>query len=150
MTVPGKYVTLSNGHLAAQKNNANGTRTDTWKMELPHSPYLFMMAVGDFKIHKDSWHGKEVSYYLEPKYAPYAKDNFGLVPEAIDFFSKTLGLTSPGTNMRKWWSVIMWVGRWKTQPLPYLAQHLPKENLWIATIIRVLNMNCFTSGLATL
>ena len=95
MTVPGKYVTLSNGRLASQKNNADGTRTDTWKMELPHSPYLFMMAVGDFKIIKDSWHGKEVSYYLEPKYAPYAKDNFGVIPEAIDFFSKTLGVDFP-------------------------------------------------------
>ncbi|MEZ2337379.1 M1 family aminopeptidase [Mucilaginibacter sp. RCC_168] len=95
MTVPGKYVTLSNGRLASQKNNADGTRTDTWKMELPHSPYLFMMAVGDFKIIKDSWHGKEVSYYLEPKYAPYAKDNFGVIPEAIDFFAKTLGVDFP-------------------------------------------------------
>src|SRR6202012_1058203 len=44
MTVPAKYVTLSNGKLVSQKNNADGTRTDTWKMELPHSVYLFMMA----------------------------------------------------------------------------------------------------------
>ncbi|WEA00575.1 M1 family metallopeptidase [Mucilaginibacter sp. SJ] len=95
MTVPRKYVSLSNGRLESQKNNPDGTRTDTWKMELPHSPYLFMMAVGDFKIIKDSWHGKQVSYYLEPKYAPYAKDNFGVVPEAIDFFSKTLGVDFP-------------------------------------------------------
>jgi len=34
MTVPAKYVTLSNGRLASQKNNADGTRTDTWKMVL--------------------------------------------------------------------------------------------------------------------
>lgn len=95
MTVPGKYVTLSNGRLVGQRKNMDGTRTDTWKMELPHSPYLFMMAVGDFEIYKDSWHGKEVSYYLEPKYAPYAKDMFGLVPEAIGFFSKTLGVNFP-------------------------------------------------------
>ena len=95
MTVPSKYVTLSNGRLASQKNNMDGSRTDTWKMELPHAPYLFMMAVGDFKIYKDKWHGKEVSYYLEPKYAPYAKDIFGLTPEAIGFFSKTLGVDFP-------------------------------------------------------
>ncbi|SHN35316.1 M1 family metallopeptidase [Mucilaginibacter sp. OK098] len=95
ITTLSKYTTLSNGRLASQKNNADGTRTDTWKMELPHSPYLFMMAVGDFKIYKDSWHGKEVSYYMEPKYAPYAKDMFGLVPEAMEFFSKTLGVDFP-------------------------------------------------------
>ncbi|MBL4675214.1 MAG: M1 family metallopeptidase [Mucilaginibacter sp.] len=95
MTVPAKYVTLSNGRLASQKVNGDGTRTDTWKMELPHSPYLFMMAVGDFKIVKDTWRGKEVSYYLEPKYAPYARDIFGFTPEVMEFYSKTLGVDYP-------------------------------------------------------
>jgi aminopeptidase N len=95
MTVPKQYVTLSNGRLALQKINKDGTRTDTWKQELPHSPYLFMMAVGDFKIYKDKWRNKEVSYYLEPKYAPYAKDIFGFTPEVMEFYSKTLGVDYP-------------------------------------------------------
>lgn len=95
MTVPAKYVTLSNGRLAVQKLNGDGTRTDTWKMELPHSPYLFMMAVGDFKIYHDKWRDKEVNYYLEPKYAPYAKQIFGMTPELIEFYSKTLGVDYP-------------------------------------------------------
>ena len=95
MTVPAKYVTLSNGRLAAQKTNTNGTRTDTWKMELPHSPYLFMMAVGDFKIFRDKWRDKEVNYYLEPAYAPYAKQIFGSTPEMMEFFSKKLGVDFP-------------------------------------------------------
>ncbi|MCA6438512.1 MAG: M1 family aminopeptidase [Sediminibacterium sp.] len=95
MTVPNKYVTLSNGKLISQKENTDGTRTDSWKMDLPHSPYLFMMAVGDFKIYKDNWRGKEVSYYLEPKYAPFAKEIFGETPEAIDFFSNILGINYP-------------------------------------------------------
>ena len=95
MTVPSKYVTLSNGKLVTQVKNSNGTRTDTWKMELPHSPYLFMMAVGDFKIYKDKWKDKEVSYYLEPAYAPFAKDIFGKTPEMIGFFSKILNLDYP-------------------------------------------------------
>ena len=90
MTVPGKYVTLSNGALTSQKKNADGTRTDTWKMDLPHSPYLFMMAVGNFKIYHDHWRNKPVDYYLEPKYAPYAKQIFGMTPELIEFYSKTL------------------------------------------------------------
>ncbi len=95
MTVPDKFVTLSNGRLASQKMNSDGTRTDTWKMELPNSPYLFMMAAGDFKIHKDNWKGKEVSYYLEPKYAPYAKEIFGETPEVIEFFSNITGMQYP-------------------------------------------------------
>jgi len=95
MTVPSKYVTLSNGRLTSQVAHSDGTRTDTWKMDLPHSPYLFMMAVGDFKIYKDKWRDREVSYYLEPKFAPYAKQIFGNTPEMIEFFSKTLGVDYP-------------------------------------------------------
>ncbi len=95
MTVSSKYVTLSNGRLVSQKNNTDNTRTDTWKMDQPHSPYLFMMAVGDFKIYKDTWRGKEVSYYLEPQYAPFAKQIFGNTPEMLEFFSKKLGVDYP-------------------------------------------------------
>ena len=95
MTVPAKYVTLSNGKLIAQKTNTDGTRTDTWKMDLPHSPYLFMMAVGDFKVYHDKWKNVPVDYYLEPKYAPYAKEIFGDTPEMIDFYSKLLGVDYP-------------------------------------------------------
>jgi aminopeptidase N len=95
MTVLSKYVTLSNGKLVSQKANTNGTRTDTWKMDLPHSPYLFMMAVGDFKIYKDTYKGKEVNYYLEPKYAPYAKAIFGKTPKMMGFFSQVTGVEYP-------------------------------------------------------
>ena len=95
MTVKSKYTTLSNGKLISQKPNADGTRTDTWKMDLPHSPYLFMMAIGDFKITKDTYKGKEVNYYLEPKFAPYAKQIFGKTPEMMKFYSEILGLDYP-------------------------------------------------------
>jgi len=95
MTVPSKYVSLSNGRLVSQKKNLDGTRTDTWKMDLPHAPYLFMMAVGDFKIFHDHWKNKEVNYYLEPKYAPYAKQIFGNTPEMISYFSKITGIDYP-------------------------------------------------------
>ena len=95
MTVPSKYVTLSNGYLASSKPAGPGLRTDTWKMDLPHAPYLFMMAVGDFKIYKDTWRGKEVSYYLEPKYAPFAKQIFGNTPDMLEFFSNRLGVEYP-------------------------------------------------------
>lgn len=95
MTVPAKYTTLSNGLLISQKSNTDGTRTDTWKQKLPHSPYLFMMAIGDFKVYKDKWRNKEVNYYLEPKYFPYAKAVFGQTPEMMEFFSKALGVDFP-------------------------------------------------------
>ncbi|GAB3848512.1 M1 family metallopeptidase [Hymenobacter terrigena] len=95
MTVPAKYVTLSNGRMVSSTPAGPGLRTDVWKMELPHAPYLFMMAVGDFKIYKDTWRGKEVNYYLEPKYAPFAKQIFGNTPDMMEFYSNRLGVEFP-------------------------------------------------------
>ncbi len=47
LTVPSKYVSLSNGLLVKQVDNKNGTRLDVWKMDLPHAPYLFFIGIGD-------------------------------------------------------------------------------------------------------
>lgn len=95
VTVDNKYVTLSNGKLMSQKKNADGTRTDYWKMELPHAPYLFFLGVGDYAIVKDSWKGKEVNYYVEPEYASVAKKIFGNTPEMMTYFSKITGVEYP-------------------------------------------------------
>ena len=95
MTVPGKYVTLSNGKLISQVKNTDGTRTDHWKMDLPHSPYLFFMGVGDYTIIHDTYKGKEVNYYVEPAYAPVARQIFGLTPEMMGFYSRILGIEYP-------------------------------------------------------
>jgi aminopeptidase N len=95
MTVPDKYVTLSNGKLVSQKKNVDGTRTDTWKMDLPHAPYLLFMGVGDYAIIKDSYKGKEVSYYVDKEYASVARKIFGLTPEMIAFYSKITGIDYP-------------------------------------------------------
>ena len=95
MTVPAKYVTLSNGKLASQKKNTDGTRTDTWKMDQPHAPYLFFMGVGEYAVIKDKYKDKEVSYYVEKEYAPVARKIFGGTPEMIALFSKLTGVDYP-------------------------------------------------------
>jgi len=95
MTVPDRFTTLSNGSLISQHKNTDGTRTDTWKMRHPNSPYLFMMAVGPFTIVKDHWKGIPVNYYVEKAYAPYALDIFGHTPAMIEFYSHILGVPYP-------------------------------------------------------
>ncbi len=95
MTVPSKYVSLSNGLLVSQTQNGDGTRTDHWKMDLPHAPYLFFMGVGDFTIVKDYYKGKEVSYYVEKEYGPVARRIFGHTPEMIAFYSRITGIDYP-------------------------------------------------------
>ena len=95
LTVPAKYVTLSNGKLMSQKNNSDGTRTDYWKMDLPHAPYLLFIGVGDYAIVKDQYKGKEVAYYVEKEYAPVARKIFGNTPEMMGFYSRILGVEYP-------------------------------------------------------
>lgn len=95
ITVQKKFKTLSNGELVYSRENANGTRTDYWRMEQPHAPYLFMMAVGDFAVYTDDWQGKKVQYYVEKPYLKYAKGIFGHTPEMLSFFSKKLGEPFP-------------------------------------------------------
>ncbi len=95
ITVPDRFVTLSNGLMESSVKNADGTRTDYWKFMMPHAPYLFFMAVGEFDIVKDTWKNIPVDYYVESKYAPYAKEIFGHTPEMIEFFSNLTGVTYP-------------------------------------------------------
>jgi aminopeptidase N len=92
MTVPDTLVTLSNGLCTSRRKNADGTRTDTWEMTIPHAPYLFMMAVGRYAVVVDKWRDKDVEYYVEPAYEPYARMIFGKTPRMMEFFSKQLGV----------------------------------------------------------
>ena len=94
ITVPKKYVTLSNGALISQTYQET-TRTDYWKMDQKHAPYLFFLGVGAFEIIKDVYKDIEVSYYVEKEYAKYAKDIFGNTPEMLQFFSEKLGVEYP-------------------------------------------------------
>lgn len=95
ITVEEGLETLSNGALVSSKKNGDGTKTDYWKMDLPHAPYLFMMMIGDFARVKDSWNDKNVEYMVYPEYESSAKDIFGHTPEMLTFFSDLLDYPYP-------------------------------------------------------
>lgn len=106
LTVPSKYVSLSNGLLIKQVDNKNGTRLDVWKMNQPHAPYLFFIGIGDYAVIKDAHviedkkaiDGKrkiEVSYYIEKAYEKEARKIYGKTPEMIAFYEKILGIPFP-------------------------------------------------------
>ncbi|MFN0213351.1 MAG: M1 family aminopeptidase [Saprospiraceae bacterium] len=95
ITVEDKYKTLSNGLLLSSKKNADGTRTDYWKMDKPHAPYLFMMAIGEYAVVKDKWKGIDVDYYVEPKFEAYARDIYPYTVEMLEFFSTKLNFAYP-------------------------------------------------------
>lgn len=97
LTVPDSFVTLSNGRLTSQKKDKGGNlRTDTWETDMPIQTYAVMFAIGRFAIVKDKeWKGKEVSYYVEPEFAPYAKEMFKNTPEMVEYFSNITGVPYP-------------------------------------------------------
>jgi aminopeptidase N len=95
LTVADKFKTLSNGVLVSSKKNPDGTRTDYWKMDKPHAPYLFMMAIGEYAVVKDKWRGIDVDYYVEPKFEPHARDIYPYTVEMLDFFSNKLNYPYP-------------------------------------------------------
>ena len=96
LTVPKHFTTLSNGLLKNSKENADGTKTDTWFQNIPHSVYLSMIAAGDFKKVTDStFKAFEVSYYVERQYEKYAYSIFGRTPEMIRYFEELLQTKYP-------------------------------------------------------
>jgi aminopeptidase N len=95
ITVEEKFKTLSNGVMKESKKNSDGSHTDHWVMDMPQAPYLVMMAAGDFAVVTEKWEGKDIMYYVEPKYEKYAKTIYKNVPEILTFFSNKLGVKYP-------------------------------------------------------
>ncbi|GJM31465.1 MAG: aminopeptidase [Saprospiraceae bacterium] len=95
VTVEDRFKTLSNGIMVSSKSNGDGTRTDYWKMDQPHAPYLFMLAIGEYAVVKEEWEGIPLAYYVEPEYKTDAKAIFAHTPEMLSFFSEKLGIKYP-------------------------------------------------------
>lgn len=95
--VPKKYITISNGTLINRKEEGS-FRTDYWKMEKKHAPYLFFFGVGEFEIIKDNYKEVPVNYYVEKAFASNAKSVFGNTPEMLRFFSDKLGVEFPWSS----------------------------------------------------
>ena len=89
---PGEvYTAISNGALLNVRRRG-ATRTFHWKHNVPHSPYLVSLAVGEFSEIKDKWKHVPVLYYCPPGREEDSKRAFGKTPKMIDFFSRKLGV----------------------------------------------------------
>jgi aminopeptidase N len=95
LTVDREYKTLSNGVLVGSLANSDGTRTDYWKQDKPHAPYLVMIAVGKFEIIKDYWRDMPVFVYIEQKDIQKAGPVFKKTSKMIEFYSLSLKYDYP-------------------------------------------------------
>lgn len=95
LTVADKYLTLSNGRKIMSRKNDDGTRTDHWKQDKPHAPYLAMIAVGEFHEEMDMWNNIPLHYIVEKGFGKHAKKIFNHTPEMLSFFSDKLKYPYP-------------------------------------------------------
>ncbi len=95
LTVEDKYHTLSNGIKKSSIKNIDGTRTDHWKLDKPHPPYLAMIAVGEFEVEEEEWNNIPLHYYVEKGFGKHAKKIFNHTKEMMTFFSDVLRYPYP-------------------------------------------------------
>ncbi len=95
VTIAEDKMSLSNGFFIGTTFNEDGTKTDHWKLDKVHAPYLTMLFVGKFTLVKDAWRNKDLYYIVEPEYTKRAKEIFGRTPEMLSFFSDKLGVEYP-------------------------------------------------------
>ncbi len=89
VTVGAPNKVLSNGRLIKVEENADeSTKTYYWSQDLPHSTYLFMLAIGPFAVIEDSLGDLPIDYWVYPKDVEDARWIFAKTPAMIDFYSK--------------------------------------------------------------
>ena len=98
LTVEERYLTVSNGLLAGQVHNGDGTRTDHWVLDQPHAPYLAAVVVGEFVEVKDTVDQLPLRYIVEKEFEQGARKVFRHTPEMVRFFSENLGVAFPWPN----------------------------------------------------
>lgn len=96
LTVPQEMQTLSNGFLiSSEEQPRNNTRTDYWRLDKPHTPYLFALAVGEFDI-TDRWVDDiYYAYYTEPRYADYKDLIYERTEDIMEYFEQQFGYSYP-------------------------------------------------------
>lgn len=94
-TVPGGFTAVSNGRLALDRVNRDGTRTMHWRQEKPAVSYLVSLIVAPLVKLTDRWKGVPVDYYVYAQDSALARPLFGVTPDMIDVFSRLTGVPYP-------------------------------------------------------
>jgi aminopeptidase N len=94
-TVPGNWFALSNGKLASDRPNRDGTRTLHWKQAKPLSTYLITLAAGEFSRIDGTRDGLTIDYYVEAKDLEDGRRTFAATPEMIALFERISGQKYP-------------------------------------------------------
>src|SRR5215831_2143195 len=94
-TVEKPLSVISNGKLIGTKENADGTSTFDWKIDVPHATYLTSVVVGEYKAVTGEYAGVPVTTYVYPNEFEEGKVTAARLPEMVKFFSEKTGVKYP-------------------------------------------------------
>ncbi|HDZ40527.1 MAG TPA: aminopeptidase [Bacteroidetes bacterium] len=92
---PEGFKAVSNGELQRMTHEDSGSSVWHWKQDLPHSTYLFVLAVAPYVVYEDALGDLPVNYWVFPKDSASAFTAFGRTPEIIEFFNELFGFEYP-------------------------------------------------------
>ncbi len=95
LTVPGDWLTVSNGKLLSVQDAPGGLKTWTWRQSLPVSTYLISFVAGQYKEKKDTWHNIPIAYYVPRGQENTIDSTFSHTKQMLDFFSQRFGVAYP-------------------------------------------------------
>lgn len=90
------FKVLSNGTKVAEKLNKDGSKTWHYKMTKPHSGYLLMLGIGDYKIKESkSKSGVPLRMYYYPDQADRVAYTYKYTEDIMNFFESEIGYPYP-------------------------------------------------------
>src|SRR6202163_4216737 len=95
LTVPGDWLTVSNGKLLSVQDAPGGLKTWTWRQSLPWSTYLISFVAGQYKEKKDTWRNIPITYNVPRGQEDTIDSTFSHTKEMLDFFSDRFGVPYP-------------------------------------------------------
>ncbi|HEV7682731.1 MAG TPA: M1 family aminopeptidase [Pyrinomonadaceae bacterium] len=94
-TVDNGLIAISNGSLVETKNNADGTRSFHWRLDVPHANYLTSLVVGEYVDIKQNYDGIELHSFGYPDEAEAVAATVVRLPDMIKFYSELTGVKYP-------------------------------------------------------
>src|SRR5665647_1063027 len=94
-TVPAAMTVVSNGRLAGDVRNRDGSHTTHWSQEQPSATYLISMTIAPYARIHDHWRGIPVDYYVYHADSALARPLFGYTPDIIETYSRLTGVPYP-------------------------------------------------------
>lgn len=95
ITVPKPQVVIGNGELVSKIDNADGTGTFHYKMDIAFSPYLISFVVGTYSKIEDNYGDVKLGYYVYPGREAIVPLAYGKTKEMMRIFEELTGIDYP-------------------------------------------------------